>query len=198
MAIFAQADPTISPHAKPIIAYFAFDQIISQTTELQGGVAGKIDLILEGNIKYSEITSREYVEAGDAGNGIEGEGVRVGSQVPIDMFNFGSATIEVTGSALLNLKADADGDENGGTSRKLVAEIGTSANNDEEASYELEVTLKQQVESEEDLISSAKSATNKGVAGIISLFALASVIWQIYIDEVKGFGVRRMLGDLLV
>ena len=93
------------------------------------------------------------------------------------MFNFGSATIEVTESALLNLKADADGDENGGTSRKLVAEIGTSANNDEEASYELEVTLKQQVESEEDLISSAKSATNKGVAGIVLLFALASTIW---------------------
>jgi len=139
----------------------------------QGGVAGKIDLILDGNVKYSEITSREYVEAGDAGNGIEGEGVRVGSQVPIDMFNFGSATIKVTGSALLNLKVD----ENGGTSRKLVAEIVTSANNDEEASYELEVTLKQQVESEEDPISSAKSATNKGVAGIVLLFALASAIW---------------------
>ena len=120
------------------------------------------------NVVFSSFTSMEYVSTKD--------GVVVSTRVPTNVFDYnspGGSVIGITGALVMKL-AGSDG-----SGRNLKTNIGAKLDADEEASFEIEVTLQRELAfvGETSLNSAANIASSNGVIGFVVLLAWANAMW---------------------
>ena len=113
-------------------------------------------------IVFSSFTSVEYVSAENL--------IVVSTRVPTNVFDYNIPVIGITGGLVMEL---------GGSGRNLKTDIGAKLDPNDEASFEIEVTLQQDLElvGETSLNSAANVANSKGVIGPVMLLAWVNVMW---------------------
>ena len=119
-------------------------------------------------VEFSSFTSVEYVSTK--------YGVVVSTRVPTNVFDYnspGGSVIGITGALVMKL-AGSDG-----SGRNLKTNIGAKLDADEEASFEIEVTLQRELAftGETSLNSAANVASCKEVIGPVMILALANAMW---------------------
>ena len=113
-------------------------------------------------IVFTSFTSVEYVSAENL--------VVVSTRVPTNVFDYNIPVIGITGGLVMEL---------GGSGRNLKTDIGAKLDPNDEASFEIEVTLQREsafVE-ESSSNSAANVASSKGVIGSVIVLACAYAMW---------------------
>ena len=130
----------------------------------------KFDVITGGNITVPSITLRKDKSNVNAGGG---NGVKISTRVPQNIIKFDTGNkIDISGDLVLKLA----GSNTAG--RRLVADEGATIAGNEETSFELEVSLQQQLDLQEDPVSSAASIAKKGSIVLGSMaFVLVYAMW---------------------
>lgn len=164
------------PNTELIVCiYSTSSEVLIKTLESmiikQKNSTTSLDVVTKGDVVFKSITSEKSVSnVNPAG----GNGVRVTTRVPTNVFDFETAgtKIEVSGGLIMELA----GSNTAG--RKLVADVAAISDGNGDASFELEVSLQQQLDSQEDPVSSATSIAKKGsiVLGPMA-FALVYAMW---------------------
>lgn len=100
-----------------------------------------------------------------------GSGVVVSSRLPINVFDFGAAEVEVTGTIVMELDGSSPG-------RKLeAADTSLAAAGDNAASFDIVLTLQEDLEFSEDPIVSAGMFASYGFVSLELMFLLACIMW---------------------
>ena len=113
-------------------------------------------------VVLTSFTSVEYVSTQN--------GVVVSTRVPTNVFDYNIPVIGISGGLVMKLA---------GIGRNLKTDIGAKLDYNDEASFEIEVTLQEELAfvEETSLNSAANVASSKGVIGLGMLLAWANVMW---------------------
>jgi len=145
---------------------------IDQTSTKSPGTVGTIQVIVGGDVVFTEITKETECAAGACGNAIEGEGRKVSTYLPIDLFDYETGTtVSASGTVDTGLvRADS------AFSRKLSAGTGRKLEESKSAAFAMDVTLTTDEVTAEDSINSA-SAVGKGITGLALMYAIVTAMW---------------------
>ena len=113
-------------------------------------------------IKNRAIISMIYMDTMPSG---PGPGVMVSTILPISIFDYGNAKVDITGTIIMELMGSTDDRRLQATS---VDSVGTGA---EMASFDIKVNLHQNFESAKDFVIFAGMSANNGMVSLVLMTA---------------------------
>ena len=127
------------------------------------------DISQNGRTPFAAINANGIVVPSITSIKYDNGGVAVRTRVPTNLFDFlPGKSLTVSGAILTKLV---------NSSRKLQADIGATADANEEASFELNVNLERDIVDEEVMMKSEASVVIMGFVMIGVVFASAMVVW---------------------